>query len=131
MREAEVEDWDNESLARAVSHLEQITAGLVDEQRGITVLLAKLYIDVVLFERRGAGGGVLPTSVPALMLTYVRKINDTIPDAERQPPELVVPQPEVVAMVPASSRASSDADEPMTAISSALVGRESRIMARS
>ena len=90
VREAEVEDWDNESLARAVSHLEQITAGLVDEQRGITVLLAKLYIDVVLFERRGAGGGVLPTSVPALMLTYVRKINDTIPDAERQPPELVV-----------------------------------------
>jgi formylglycine-generating enzyme required for sulfatase activity len=90
VREAEVEDWDNESLARAVSHLEQITAGLVDELRGITVLLAKLYIDVVLFERRGAGGGVLPTSVPALMLTYVRQINDTIPDAERQPPELVV-----------------------------------------
>jgi formylglycine-generating enzyme required for sulfatase activity len=75
---------------RAVGRLREITAGLVDEQQAITVLLAKLYIDVVLAERRGAGGSLLPASVPALMLTYVRQINAAIPEAERQPPELVV-----------------------------------------
>ena len=75
---------------RAVGRLREITAGLVDEQQAITVLLAKLYIDVVLAERRGADGSLLPASVPALMLTYVRQINGAIPDTERQPPELVV-----------------------------------------
>jgi formylglycine-generating enzyme required for sulfatase activity len=75
---------------RAVGRLREITAGIVDEQQAITVLLAKLYIDVVLAERRGAGGSLLPASVPALMLTYVRQINGAIPEADRQPPELVV-----------------------------------------
>ncbi len=75
---------------RAVIRFREITAGLEDEQQAITVLLAKLYIDVVLSERRGAGGSLLPASVPALMLTYVRQINGTIPKEERQPPELVV-----------------------------------------
>jgi len=75
---------------RAVGRLREITAGIVDEQQAITVLLAKLYIDVVLAERRGAGGSLLPASVPALMLTYVRQINGAIPEAVRQPPELVV-----------------------------------------
>ncbi len=75
---------------RAVGRLREITAGIVDEQQAITVLLAKLYIDVVLAERRGAGGALLPASVPALMLTYVRQINAAIPEAERQPRELVV-----------------------------------------
>jgi formylglycine-generating enzyme required for sulfatase activity len=75
---------------RAVGRLREITAGIVDEQQAITVLLAKLYIDVVLAERRGGGGSLLPASVPALMLTYVRQINGAIPEAERQPPELVV-----------------------------------------
>ena len=84
------ESLDFDLHQRAVARLDQITAGLVDERRGITVLLAKLYIDVVLTERRGAGGGVLPASVPALMLTYVRQINDAIPEAERQPRQLVV-----------------------------------------
>ncbi len=75
---------------RAVARLREITAGIVDEQQAITVLLAKLYIDVVLAERRGAGGSLLPASVPALMLTYVRQINGAIPEADRQPRELVV-----------------------------------------
>jgi formylglycine-generating enzyme required for sulfatase activity len=75
---------------RAVGRLREITAGIVDEQQAITVLLAKLYIDVVLTERKGAGGGLLPASVPALMLTYVRQINGAIPEQERQPRELVV-----------------------------------------
>ena len=90
VREAEKEDWDDDLLERATSRLREITAGLLDEQRTITVLLAKLYIDVVLAERRGAGGSLLPKSVPALMLTYVRQINGAIPEADRQPPELVV-----------------------------------------
>jgi len=90
VREAEAEDWDDDLLERAVSRLREITAGLVDEKRAITVLLAKLYIDVVLAERRGAGGSLLPASVPALMLSYVRQINGAIPEADRQPPELVV-----------------------------------------
>jgi formylglycine-generating enzyme required for sulfatase activity len=75
---------------RAVGRLREITAGIVDEQQSITVLLAKLYIDVVLAERRGAGGSLLPASVPALMLTYVRQINAAIPELDRQPRELVV-----------------------------------------
>ena len=75
---------------RAVGRLREITAGIVDEQQAITVLLAKLYIDVVLAERRGAGGSLLPASVPALMLTYIRQINAAIPEADRQPRELVV-----------------------------------------
>jgi formylglycine-generating enzyme required for sulfatase activity len=75
---------------RAVGRLREITAGLVDEQQAITVLLAKLYIDVVLAERRGAGGSLLPASVPALMLTYIRQINSGIEEERRQPRELVV-----------------------------------------
>jgi formylglycine-generating enzyme required for sulfatase activity len=75
---------------RAVRRLREITAGIVDERQAITVLLAKLYIDVVLAERRGASGALLPASVPALMLTYVRQINGAIPEAERQPSEVVV-----------------------------------------
>jgi hypothetical protein len=75
---------------RAVGRLREITAGIVDEQQAITVLLAKLYIDVVLAERHGAGGSLPPASVPALMLTYVRQINGAIPEADRQPRELVV-----------------------------------------
>jgi hypothetical protein len=51
------ESLDFDLHQRAVARLDQITAGLVDERRAITVLLAKLYIDVVLTERRGAGGG--------------------------------------------------------------------------
>ena len=90
VREAEKEDWDDDLLERAVGRLREITAGLLDEERTITVLLAKLYIDVVLAERRGPGGSLLPASVPALMLIYVRQINGAIPEAERQPPELVV-----------------------------------------
>ncbi|MFM7640063.1 MAG: hypothetical protein ACKO45_00670 [Cyanobium sp.] len=75
---------------RAVGRLREITAGLVDERQAITVLLAKLYIDVVLAERRGGGGSLLPASVPALMLTYIRQINDAIEEERRQPPQLVV-----------------------------------------
>ncbi|MFN9545832.1 MAG: hypothetical protein ACK6AD_02000, partial [Cyanobacteriota bacterium] len=75
---------------RAVGRLREITAGLVDERQAITVLLAKLYIDVVLAERRGGGGSLLPASVPALMLTYIRQINAAIEEEQRQPPQLVV-----------------------------------------
>jgi len=84
------EAFDFDLHERAVGRLREITAGIVDEQQAITVLLAKLYIDVVLAERRGAGGALLPASVPALMLTYVRQINAAIPEADRQPSELVV-----------------------------------------
>jgi len=84
------EAFDFDLHERAVGRLREITAGIVDEQQAITVLLAKLYIDVVLAERRGAGGALLPDSVPALMLTYVSQINAAIPEADRQPSELVV-----------------------------------------
>jgi hypothetical protein len=90
VREAEKEDWDDGLLERATSRLREITAGLLDKQRTITVLLAKLYIEVLLAERRGAGGSLLPKSEPALMLIDVRQINGAIPEADRQPPELVV-----------------------------------------
>ena len=84
------EAFDFDLHERAVGRLREITAGIVDERQAITVLLAKLYIDVVLAERRGAGGALLPNSVPALMLTYVIQINAAIPEADRQPSELVV-----------------------------------------
>ncbi|MFN7900846.1 MAG: SUMF1/EgtB/PvdO family nonheme iron enzyme [Synechococcaceae cyanobacterium] len=88
--EPAAKDWDDDLLARSSDRLREITAGLVDAERGITVLLAKLYIDAVLAERIGEGVGVLPDSVPKLMLTYVRQVNATIPEADSQEQELVV-----------------------------------------
>ena len=77
-QEAEQEEfWDDDMLQRAQERLRRITEGIVDEKREITVLLARLYIDTVIAERR-EGGGLLPDSVPQLMRTYVDQINRTI-----------------------------------------------------
>ena len=88
-QEAEQEEfWDDDMLQRAQERLRRITEGIVDEKREITVLLAKLYIDTVIAERR-EGGGLLPDSVPQLMRTYVDQINRTIEQENRLDPELV------------------------------------------
>ncbi len=82
-QEAEQEEfWDDDMLQRAQERLRRITEGIVDEKREITVLLAKLYIDTVIAERR-EGGGLLPDSVPQLMRTYVDQINRTIEEGNR------------------------------------------------
>lgn len=46
-------------------------------ERRITVLLARLYIDHMIQEQEGAGG-ILPDSVPKLMLSYLNQLNRNI-----------------------------------------------------
>ena len=75
--------WDDDFLERAAGRLRDITAGLLEDQKTITVLLAKLYIDVVRSKREEAGSSLLPASVPALMISYVRQINARISEAKQ------------------------------------------------
>jgi formylglycine-generating enzyme required for sulfatase activity len=84
----EEEALDLDAHQRAVFRLREITE--IVGQQGITVLLARLYIEVVLRNRQEAGGVLEPQSVPALMVTYVNQINENITEANRQPKELVV-----------------------------------------
>lgn len=53
------------------------------ERRSITVLLARLYIDHMIQEQEGAGG-ILPDSVPKLMLSYLNQLNRTIESKNKQ-----------------------------------------------
>lgn len=46
-------------------------------QRNITVLLARLYAEQMIEQQQGAGG-MLPASVPELMLSYLNQLNRTI-----------------------------------------------------
>jgi len=50
-------------------------------ERSVTVLLARLYIKHLIQEREGAGG-ILPDSVPKLMLSYLNQLNQNI-DSKR------------------------------------------------
>jgi formylglycine-generating enzyme required for sulfatase activity/HEAT repeat protein len=52
-------------------------------ERSITVLLARLYIDHMIQERQGAGG-ILPDSVPKLMLSYLNQLNQSIEKANKR-----------------------------------------------
>ena len=52
-------------------------------ERPITVLLARLYIDHLIQEREGAGG-ILPDSVPKLMLSYLNRLNQNVDAARKQ-----------------------------------------------
>ncbi len=52
-------------------------------ERSITVLLARLYIDHMIQEREGAGG-ILPDSVPKLMLSYLNQLNRSIEPANKR-----------------------------------------------
>jgi cation transport regulator ChaB len=49
----------------------------------ITPLLACLYIDQMINERQGAGG-ILPDSVPRLMLSYLTQLNRAIEPASKR-----------------------------------------------
>jgi formylglycine-generating enzyme required for sulfatase activity len=51
-------------------------------QRNITVLLARLYAEQMIEQQQGAGG-MLPASVPELMLSYLNQLNRTIEPAEQ------------------------------------------------
>lgn len=52
-------------------------------QRNITVLLARLYADQMIEQQQGAGG-ILPDSVPELMLSYLNQLNRTIEPANQR-----------------------------------------------
>jgi hypothetical protein len=57
-------------------------------ERDITVLLARLYVDQLIQERERAGG-VLPDSVPKLMLNYLNSLNQNV-NSSRKKDDLVV-----------------------------------------
>ncbi len=57
--------------------------GRIVGERPITVLLARLYIDHLIQERLGAGG-ILPDSVPKLMLSYLNRLNQNVDIARKQ-----------------------------------------------
>jgi formylglycine-generating enzyme required for sulfatase activity len=59
-------------------------------QRNITLLLAKLYADQMI-EQQGGAGGILPASVPELMLSYLNQLNRSI-EPENQRDRLTVRQ---------------------------------------
>jgi formylglycine-generating enzyme required for sulfatase activity len=52
-------------------------------QRNITVLLARLYAEQMIEQQQGAGG-MLPASVPELMLSYLNQLNRTIESANQR-----------------------------------------------
>jgi formylglycine-generating enzyme required for sulfatase activity/HEAT repeat protein len=52
-------------------------------QRNITVLLARLYADQLIEQQTGAGG-ILPASIPELMLSYLNQLNRTIEPANQR-----------------------------------------------
>jgi formylglycine-generating enzyme required for sulfatase activity len=52
-------------------------------QRNITVLLARLYADQMIEQQEGVGG-ILPSSVPELMLSYLNQLNRSIEEANRR-----------------------------------------------
>ncbi|NET38598.1 MAG: SUMF1/EgtB/PvdO family nonheme iron enzyme [Cyanothece sp. SIO1E1] len=52
-------------------------------ERSVTVLLARLYIDHMIQEQEGAGG-ILPDSVPKLMLSYLNQLNRAIEPGNKQ-----------------------------------------------
>jgi len=65
-------------------------------ERSITVLLARLYIDQLIQDREGAGG-ILPASVPELMLSYLNLLNRAIEPATRRDNLQVQKDAQVVA----------------------------------
>lgn len=65
-------------------------------QRNITVLLARLYADQMIEQQQGAGG-VLPASVPELMLSYLNQLNRTIESAEQRDRLQVQEEAQVIA----------------------------------
>jgi formylglycine-generating enzyme required for sulfatase activity len=62
----------------------------------ITPLLACLYIDQMINERRGAGG-ILPDSVPRLMLSYLTQLNRAIEPANKREDRMVQRDAKAVA----------------------------------
>jgi len=71
--------FNDDDYAAACERLRLMASG-----DSITVLLARLYIDHMIREQQGAGG-ILPDSVPKLMLSYVNQLNRNIDPAKKQP----------------------------------------------
>ncbi len=55
----------------------------IANERKITVLLARLYIDNMIREREGAGG-IQPDSIPKLMLKYLNQLNLNVDPVRKQ-----------------------------------------------
>ncbi len=64
--------FDDDEYSSGCDRLRRMTA-----DKSITALLACLYIDHMIREREGAGG-ILPDSVPRLMLSYLNQLNRSI-----------------------------------------------------
>lgn len=76
-----VDLFDDDDYALGSDRLRHITT-----DQPITPLLACLYLDQMIQERQGAGG-ILPDSVPRLMLSYLTQLNRAIePAQQRQNP---------------------------------------------
>jgi hypothetical protein len=65
-------------------------------QRNITVLLARLYAEQMIEQQQGAGG-MLPASVPELMLSYLNQLNRTIEPANQRNPLQVQREAQAIA----------------------------------
>jgi formylglycine-generating enzyme required for sulfatase activity len=65
-------------------------------QRNITVLLARLYAEQMIEQQQGAGG-MLPASVPELMLSYLNQLNRTIEPANQRDRLQVQREAQVIA----------------------------------
>jgi len=70
--------FEDDEYSNACDRLRSIAG-----ERPITVLLARLYIDHLIQEREGAGG-ILPDSVPKLMLSYLNRLNQNIDPAQKR-----------------------------------------------
>lgn len=70
--------FEDEDYFNGCRRLSQIVG-----QRKITVLLARLYADQMIEQQAGVGG-ILPSSVPELMLSYLNQLNRSIEDTNRR-----------------------------------------------
>ena len=71
--------FDDREFFKACGQLTLIVGGSKS-----TVLLAKLFAEQLIGQRRGAQAGALPANVPDLMLGYVNELNRNIPDDDRR-----------------------------------------------
>jgi formylglycine-generating enzyme required for sulfatase activity len=86
-----VDQFLDDDYALGSDRLRRMTA-----DKPITPLLACLYIDQMINERRGAGG-ILPDSVPRLMLSYLTQLNRAIEPANKREDRMVQRDAKAVA----------------------------------
>jgi formylglycine-generating enzyme required for sulfatase activity len=86
-----VDLFEEDDYALGSDRLRRLTA-----DQPLTPLLACLYLNQMIQERQGAGG-ILPDSVPRLMLSYLAQINRTIEPAQQRQDQAVQRDAKAVA----------------------------------